>query len=38
VSRVCWTNARYRSFAALRMIACGFVILSAAKDLWRTYG
>ncbi len=27
-----------RSFAALRMTAWGCVILSAAKDLWWTYG
>jgi len=33
-----WTNARQRSFAALRMTARDVVILSAAKDLWQTYG
>ncbi|MFL5657279.1 MAG: hypothetical protein ACJ8CB_24230, partial [Ktedonobacteraceae bacterium] len=38
VSQVCWKNARHRSFAALRMTQSRAVILSAAKDLSRTYG
>ncbi len=36
--QVCWTNARHRSFAALRMTKPRAVILSAAKDLSQTYG
>src|SRR6266581_5613209 len=36
--QVCWTNARHRSFAALRMTSPRAVILSAAKDLSPTYG
>jgi hypothetical protein len=37
-SWVCWTKARERSFAALRMTNPLAVILSAAKDLLHTYG
>jgi len=38
VSRVCGTTSRYRFFASLRMTKPLAVILSEAKNLWRTYG